>query len=51
MAYPILICKCINCSLIEKGELENMQKIFIKNYPDLKRYIKPSQEKDILIPY
>ena len=24
MVYPILICKCINCSLIEKGELENM---------------------------
>ena len=51
LAYPILICKCINCSLIEKGELENMQKILIKNYPDLKHYIKPSQEKDILIPY
>ena len=51
LAYPILICKCINCSLIEKGELENMQKILIQTYPYLKQFIKPSQEKDILIPY
>jgi hypothetical protein len=51
MAYPILICKCINWSLIEKDALENMQKYLIKTYPNLKQFIKPSQEKDILIPF
>ena len=51
MAYPILICKCINWSLIEKDAFENMQKYLIKNYPNLKQFIKPSQEKDILIPF
>ena len=51
MAYPILICKSINYSLIEKDVLEDMQKDLIKKYPELKHIIKPSQEKDIFIPY
>ena len=51
MAYPILICKSINWSLIEKDILEDMQKDLIKKYPELKHIIKPSQEKDIFIPY
>ena len=51
MAYPILICKSINSSLIGKDELEDMQKYLIKSYPDLRHLIKPSQEKDIFIPY
>ena len=51
MAYPILICKSINWSLIEKDILEDMQKDLIKKYPELKHIIKPSQEKDIFMPY
>ena len=51
MAYPILICKSINYSLIEKDVLEDMQKDLIKKYPELKHIIKPSQEKDIFMPY
>ena len=51
MAYPILICKCVNWSLIKKEVLEDMQKYLIKKYPNIKHIIKPSQEKDIFIPF
>ena len=51
MAYPILISRHINCTLIEKKELEEMQKEFIGLYPNLKHLFKPSQEKNIFIPY
>ena len=51
MAYPILICKCINYSLIEKDVLEDMQKYLLKKYPSIRHIIKPSQEKDIFIPF
>ena len=51
MAYPIIISKYINCTLIEKGDIEIMQKENIKLYPQLKHLFKPSEEKDIFIPY
>ena len=51
MAFPILISKHINCTLIEKEELEMMQKENIKLYPKLKHLFKPSEEKEIFIPY
>ena len=51
MAYPIIVSKYINCTLIEKEELENMQEQYVKAYPKLKHLFKPSQEKNIFIPY
>ena len=51
MAYPIIISKYINCTLIEKGDIEIMQKENIKLFPKLKHLFKPSEEKDIFIPY
>ena len=51
MAFPILISKHINCTLIEKEEFEKMQKEFMNLYPKLKHLFKPSQEKNIFIPY
>ena len=51
MAYPIIISKFINCTLIEKGDIERMQKENIKLFPKLKHLFKPSEEKDIFIPY
>ena len=51
MSYPILISKHINSTLIEKDDLEKMQKIFMALYPKLKHLFKPSQEKNIFIPY
>ena len=51
MAYPIIISKYINCTLIEKGDIEIMQKENIKLFPQLKHLFKPSEEKDIFIPY
>ena len=51
MSYPILISKHINSTLIEKDDLEKMQKNFMALYPKLKHLFKPSQEKNIFIPY
>ena len=51
LAYPIIISKYINCTLIEKEEIEKMQKENIKLYPNLKHLFKPSEEKNIFIPY
>lgn len=51
MSYPILISKHINCTLIIKEELEFMQKENIKLFPQLKHLFKPSEEKNIFIPY
>ena len=51
LAFPIIISKYINSTLIEKEELEAMVKENIKLYPQLKHLIKPSQEKEIFIPY
>lgn len=51
LAFPIIISKYINCTLIKKKELELMIKENIKLYTQLKHLIKPSQEKDIFIPY
>ena len=51
MAYPIIVSKYINCSLIEKEELETFQEQCVKAFPKLKHLFKPSQEKNIFIPY
>ena len=51
IAFSILITKHINSTLIESIELEKMQKVFIKTYPQYKHLFKPSQEKNIFIPY
>ena len=51
MAYPIIISKYINCTLIDKEELENFQEEYVKAFPKLKHLFKPSQEKNIFIPY
>ena len=51
IAFSILVSKHINSTLIDSKELENMQKEFIIKYPKLKHLIKPSQEKNIFIPY
>ena len=51
MAYPLLISKHINSTLIEKEDLEKMQKEFMGQYPKLKHLFKPSEEKNIFIPY
>ena len=51
MIYPVIISKYLNCTLIEKEDLEKMQKENIKLYPNLKHLFKPSEEKNIFIPY
>ena len=51
MAYPILVSKHINCTLIEQNDLELMQKMNIKEYPKLKHLFKPSEEKNFFVPY
>ena len=51
MSYPIIISKYINCTLIEKEDFEAFQEKFVKSYPKLKHLFKPSQEKNIFIPY
>ena len=51
LAYPIIVSKYINCTLIEKEEIEKMQRENIKLYPQLKHLFKPSEEKNIFIPY
>ena len=51
MAYPLLMAKNIKPNLIDNNELEKFQKYCIKLYPDLKQFLKPSEEKNIEIPY
>ena len=51
MAYPIIISKYINCTLIEKEEFEAFQEEYVKKFPKLKHLFKPSEEKNIFIPY
>ena len=51
MAYPLLMAKNIKANLINYNELEEFQRYFIKLYPNLKQFIKPSEEKDIYVPY
>ena len=51
MAYPIIIAKFLQSNIINKNDLEDFQKNFIRLYPELKHLIKPSEEKDIFIPY
>ena len=51
ISYPIIISKYINCTLIEKEDFEAFQEKFVKSYPKLKHLFKPSQEKNIFIPY
>ena len=51
ISFPILISKHINSTLIDREELEKMQKEFMSLYPHLKHLFKPSQEKNIFIPY
>ena len=51
MFYPLLISKHINSTLIEKEDFVKMQKEFMGLYPKLKHLFKPSQEKNIHIPY
>ena len=51
IAYPIIVSKYINCTLIEKEDLEALQEEYVKSYPKLKHLFKPSEEKNIFIPY
>ena len=51
MAYPIIISKYINCTLIDKEEFEAIQEEYVRTFPKLKHLFKPSQEKNIFIPY
>ena len=51
MAYPLLMAKNIKSNLINKNELEEFQKYCIKIYPEMKQFIKPSEEKNIYVPY
>ena len=51
IAYPIIISKYINSTLIEKEELETIQEEYVKSFPQLKHLFKPSEEKNIFIPY
>jgi len=51
MAYPLLMAKNIKSNLINKNELEEFQKYCIKLYPDIKQFLKPSEEKSIYVPY
>ena len=51
MAYPLLMAKNIKYNLINKNELEEFQKYCIKLYPNMKQFLKPSEEKNIYIPY
>ena len=51
MAYPLLMAKNIKSNLINNNELEEFQKYCIKLYPDLKQYLRPSEEKNIYVPY
>ena len=51
MSYPLLMAKNIKPNLINYNELEEFQRYFIKLYPNLKQFIKPSEEKDIYVPY
>ena len=51
MAYPLLMAKNIKSNLIDKNEIEEFQKYFIKLYPNMKQFLKPSEEKNIYVPY
>ena len=51
IAYPIIISKHINSTLIEKEELETIQEEYVKSFPQLKYLFRPSEEKNIFIPY
>ena len=51
IAFPILISKHINCTLIDGKELDLLQRENIKLYPKIKHLFKPSEEKKIDIPY
>jgi len=42
MAYPIIISKYINCTLIEKEEFGALQEEYVKAFPKLKHLFKPS---------
>ena len=51
MAYPLFMDKNIKSNLINNNELEEFQKYCIKLYPDLKQYLRPSEEKNIYVRY
>lgn len=51
IAYPIYLHKIINSSLIESNDIIELQNYLLKYFPHYKEYIKPSQEKNIDIPY
>jgi len=51
IAYPIYIQKFINSSTIKDEDADAMQDFLLKHYSEYKDLIKPSQEKNILVPY
>ena len=51
IAFPILISKHINCTLIDREKLDEFQRKNIKLYPKIKHLFLPSEEKKIEIPY
>ena len=51
IAYPIYLHKIINSSLIETNDIIELQNFLLEYFPHFKDYIKPSQEKNIDIPY
>lgn len=51
VAYPKIISKYINSTLIEKEELKALKEEYVKSFPTLKHLFKPSEEKNLFIPY
>ena len=51
LIIPTLMGKLKNNNLINDGELYNLQKRLLYNYPDSSKYILPSKEKNIKVPY
>eukprot|EP00833_Pecoramyces_ruminatium_P011138 jgi/Orpsp1_1/1185170/evm.model.c7180000092585.1 len=49
--YPIYLPKLLNSTHIESSDVENLQNFLLKYFPGYKHLIKPSQEKNIFIPY
>ena len=51
IAYPVYLQKILNSSLIKKCDIKNLQHFLMTYFSQYKNLIKPSQEKNIDIPY
>ena len=51
IAYPIYLQKIINSSIIKNTDIKNLQHFLMTYFSKYKNLIKPSQEKNIDIPY